>query len=121
MYIGVSCVLPVVARSDGGIGWRCSGCVYNDNKFESEFTRYGAGDVIGVEVNFGTHTVSFFKNGAKQGQFVINEKDRSTPQCPCTARTTKSLCDKEANDCVCGSQLVAFGMWFFIYNIMCSY
>jgi len=89
-WIGVSRALPptlpegeggrVVGDEGCGVGWACTGSVYNHGQHARELDSYRDGDVIGVEVDFGAHTVSFFKNGVRQGDpIVLSERDRNQP------------------------------------------
>jgi len=84
VLVGVSRALPEVNRfvglSEGGVVWGCSGLVFNDGQEERSLDKYRVGDVIGVEVDYGSHTVSFFKNGDRQGEpIVLSERDRGQP------------------------------------------
>jgi len=84
-WFGVSRALPEVGRvvgvSEGwGVGWNSRGGVYNDGQSVGQLGSYSDGAVIGVEVDYGAHTVSFFKNGWRQGQpIVLSERDRGQP------------------------------------------
>jgi len=86
MSIGVCRQLPPEGRfvgySNEGVGYDASGRISNGGKRAStgDGSRYGAGDVIGVEVDFGAHAVSFFKNGTREGEPVIlSKRDRNQP------------------------------------------
>jgi len=64
-----------------GIAYRSYGGIYKDGSHWCDRgAPYIAGDLIQVEVDFIAHTVSFFKNGKKQGLSVsIDEQDRNRP------------------------------------------
>jgi len=85
MMVGVSRALPgaggIVGFNEGcGVGWGSGGRVYNHGQRMRDLGSYGVGDVVGVEVDFGAHTLFFFKNGARQGDpFILSEQDRNQP------------------------------------------
>jgi len=84
VVIGVSRALPgkgrYVGYSEGGVGWSGDGSVISDGKHVGFLGSYVGGAVIGVEVDFEAHTVSFFENGDRQGDpFVLSARDRGQP------------------------------------------